>query len=366
LAECQGADIQVTAGGAVAGSSRPTVGIACPQPIDDRSWSGIPAGMARGLDVQGVDVVHLTGSISMDAGTARSPAAAKRVSAEIRAAVAAAGRLDGVVQMGAGFTLPPEVPYVTFEDVTVVQALAVLRPPRSWAEAWVRRQAEAYSRAAACCVASDWAARSVLDDYGVPAEKLHVVGFGANLELDPRTWTGDESPRFLFVGKSWERKGGPAVLSAFAAVRREFPTATLDLVGNHPRVDEPGVCGHGPLLPAADPEREVSRRSVLRDLFGRATCFVMPSRFEPFGIAYVEAGSAGVPSIGTSIGGAADAIGPGGVLVDPGDETALREAMLELCMPETARRLGRRAREHAAKLTWDQVAARVLAALGLR
>ena len=30
-----------------------------------------------------------------------------------------------------------------------------------------------------------------------------------------------------------------------------------------------------------------------------ATCFVMPSHFEPFGIVYVEAAAAGVPSIGT-------------------------------------------------------------------
>ena len=31
-------------------------------------------------------------------------------------------------------------------------------------------------------------------------------------------------------------------------------------------------------------------------LYSRATCFVMPSRYEPFGISYADAGSAGVPS----------------------------------------------------------------------
>jgi glycosyltransferase involved in cell wall biosynthesis len=70
-----------------------------------------------------------------------------------------------------------------------------------------------------------------------------------------------------------------------------------------------------------------------------------------------------VPSIGTTVGGAADAVGPGGRLVDPTDEAALLEAMRALAQPETAQELGARAREHASTLTWDEVARRILEAL---
>ena len=91
----------------------------------------------------------------------------------------------------------------------------------------------------------------------------------------------------------------------------------------------------------------------------------MPSSCEPFGIAYVEVGRAGVPSIATSVGGAATAVGPGGVLVDP-DEDALLNAMRGLCDPATARALGERARRHSEFLTWEQVSGRLLRALQLR
>jgi glycosyltransferase involved in cell wall biosynthesis len=184
-----------------------------------------------------------------------------------------------------------------------------------------------------------------------------VVGMGHNVpEQDvDRDW---ETPRFLFIGIDWERKRGPAVLAAFSELIERYPSARLDLVGGIPPVDQPGVTSHG-RLSFADPEEGAK----LAALLGESTCLVMPSSFEPFGIAHLDAGAAGVPSIGTTNGGAATAIGDGGVLVDPGDPGALLEAMLDLCDPQTAKSLGARAREHARHYSWQAVAERVIAAL---
>jgi glycosyltransferase involved in cell wall biosynthesis len=91
---------------------------------------------------------------------------------------------------------------------------------------------------------------------------------------------------------------------------------------------------------------------------------VMPSKLEPYGIVYAEAASAGLPSIGTSVGGSRDSIGSGGVLVDPEDEAALVAAMRRLSDPGTARSLGERALEHSKKNTWQAVAKRVAGVLG--
>jgi glycosyltransferase involved in cell wall biosynthesis len=186
------------------------------------------------------------------------------------------------------------------------------------------------------------------------------VGFGANHRADvpDREW---RSPRLLFVGIDWERKGGPLVLRAFARLRRAIPDATLDVVGGHPPLQEPGVNAHGVLSPASERDRE-----TMVELFARATCFVMPSLVEPFGIAYVEAASAGVPSIGSSLGGPRDVIGAdGGVLVEPADEEGLVEAMRRLADPDTARRMGAAAHARSALYTWPKVAERLLRALGL-
>jgi glycosyltransferase involved in cell wall biosynthesis len=74
---------------------------------------------------------------------------------------------------------------------------------------------------------------------------------------------------------------------------------------------------------------------------------------------------AGTPSIGTTSGGAGDAVGEGGLLVDPDDDGALTEAMLAMADPVKAERLGATARARFAEITWRATAERVLSALGL-
>jgi Glycosyl transferases group 1 len=269
--------------------------------------------------------------------------------------------LDGVLRIGSGFELATRLPTVTFDDMTVAQALAqpgseyaALSPAA--ARRWMARQARALRSARACCFTSRWAADSALADFSLPATKARVVGLGCDFPQLPggRDWS---TPRFLFVGFDWERKRGADVVNSFAAIRSEHPDAHLDLVGGHPPIDAHGVTGHGPLSLSSPAERE-----RLLDLFRQATCFVMPSRFEPYGIAYVEAGRAGIASIGTTVGGATDAIGQGGILVDPDRPAELIEAMRRLAGADEARRLGRLATAHAAELSRPAVAAKVLTA----
>ncbi|HYF26113.1 MAG TPA: glycosyltransferase family 4 protein [Baekduia sp.] len=341
------------------------------------TWSGIPYHLGRALEGLGADVGHvnadpprqvLRGLVGLlRASGIRQPSAAHGPEmAAVRTRVVArrlARERDALVlQLDTGFELPPGTRYVTLHDMTVAQAV-----PAGWSDpammtrraaaAWTARDRRICRGALACCAASDWTAASIVRDYGVDASRVHVTGFGANLETHPaqRDWS---VPRFLFVGREWERKNGAAVLAAFRRVREQVPAATLTVVGEHPPIDEPGVEAFG------RPDLAVGEdRARLAGLFERSTCFVLPSLMEPFGIVYLEAGAAGIPSIGTSWGGAATPIGDGGVLVDPGDEEQLVAAMLRLADPATAQELGRRARAHAARFTWTRVAERVLAAL---
>jgi glycogen synthase len=284
-----------------------------------------------------------------------------------RARLRPARGLDGIIQRGSELRLPASCRLVSFEDSTVLQAARSY----PWAhlaglqerdvERYARRQRSIYESAVACCCATHWVADSVIADYGIPPERVFVVGLGQNHESTEPPQQRDWSvPRYLFVGVDWQRKNGPAVLSAFAGLRERIPAAQLDVAGGHPRIDQPGVVAHGPLSLTQDSDRE-----LMAELFRRATAFVMPSLHEPAGIVYIEAGGAGVPSIGTTDGGAATMIGPGGVLVDPRDPDRLLEAMLELADPDTARRLGELAYAHSQLLTWRKVAERLIRAMSL-
>lgn len=346
--------------------------------LSPAGWSGVPYGLARGLRSYGAEPVpassQLPGALSravlLPSAIARRSRLDAYYTAEqhgLRSLVAARrlrrrDALDDVVLMGAELDLPATTRYVTLLDLTLAQAKAThpvfsrLQP--STVRGWHQRQRRVYAAARACCPASHATAESLVRDYGVDPSRIHVVGFGRNHDPQPRTGAWDQ-PRFLFIGREWERKNGPAVLRAFAQVRERHPDAVLDLVGGHPRVDAPGVVGHGELRLDVPAER-----GRVEELLSRATCFVMPSEAEPFGIVYAEAAAAGVPSIATSVGGARTIVGDdAGILVDPGDAAQLVDAMERLADPATARAMGAAALRRAPLFTWEVVAGRILRAL---
>ena len=341
------------------------------------TWSGIPANLGKAISELGMEVDYLSADpprpllraavLAVRAAGVRQPGASHGPElAALRTRVLAhrvRGHEDAhFVLADSGFDVPPGLRYLTFQDMTVAQAIRVgwsdpalmgARPAAAW-----RARDERLARSAlACCAASDWAAGSFVSDYGLAPERVHTVGFGINLPVKKieRDWS---HPRYLFVGKEWERKNGAAVVSAFQRVRERLPDATLTLVGQHPPVSQPGVEDMGwlDLASAGDQKRLVG-------LLQASTCFVMPSKMEPFGIAYLEAGATGLPSIGTRVGGSATALGAPGVLVSPDDESELVEAMLRLADPHTARRTGAAAAEHASEFTWKRVAERLIGAL---
>jgi glycosyltransferase involved in cell wall biosynthesis len=293
----------------------------------------------------------------------RSLSASRRIVAWRR--LQAAGMLNGVVQRGCDMLVPGRARVVTFEDSTLLQAVRAYPWPHLRGlnqpdlERYANRQRRIYEQVVAACVSSQWVADSVVADYDVDPARVHVVGLGKNHEIEPvpRDWS---TPRFLFVGWAWERKNGPSVLRAFARVRERWPEARLDVVGGHPRLDQPGVTGHGPLSLA-----EETDRGALSALFQTATVFVMPSLHEPSGTVYAEAGGAGIASIGTSNGGAATVIGDGGRVVDPLRLDQIGEAMLELAEPTTAAHLGALAQQQARLFTWRKVAERLVRAMAI-
>jgi len=358
-----------------------------PDPLSSKNWSGTPRGIADGLAGRGVEVVPI--GTKLPQGLHQLVAVASRIGGR-RGAVAdrtpvrqrsrtwalrrhldGAGPLDAIVAMGQEtFDLArlrrPGVPILTYDDTTLRQMwqhpdsdIRSAGFPERAVDLWCARQ-QASSRAAdLCCVSTEWAAGSFITDYGLAPERVRVVGIGHRPRARDTTQARDwDTPRFLFVGVDWRRKNGDAVVRAFRRVRQTHPGATLDLVGNHPSVDEPGVRGHGFLA-----RENAHSQARLDALFARATAFVLPSRFDPAGIAYLEAASAGLAVIGTSQGGASELLGTAAITVHPDDDSALAAALERISSPAEAQSLGQRAAAIAARSRWVDVADRILAAI---
>lgn len=375
----------------MAGNDRLRVAVtSIADPTSRRTWSGVPYGVLRGLQALGVEAVPVqvappttvgNAACRVIAATSTDPAIrrdrplaretvryshlyTRQASRRLRRI----GPIDAVVQMGLGYEVHhPQV--MTFEDMTIAQA--VTHKFGFWADlnsATVAhrrdQQRRNYHRVRACGALTQWAADSIIEDYGVDSERVHVVGGGANIE--PQTTPpGPEDdkwhhPMFLFVGGDWKRKNGPVILQAFARVREEFPSAELHLVGGHPPVTAPGVTDHG-LLPLGDPQAQTR----LKDLMMRATCLLLPSAVEPGGLIHLDAASFGVASIGTTVGGAIDMVGDAGYLVPPGDVDALVERMRLMTDPAHAARMGHRAHQRSLHHRWVDVARRILQVFNL-
>lgn len=151
-----------------------------------------------------------------------------------------------------------------------------------------RHEARVYRNASGVFAFSEWAARSVQQ---ITRVRTVVVPPGVNAPV-PQATTRHKVPRLLFVGRAFERKGGPEVVAAVTELRRRLDVS-LDVVGPSPPPKSQwpqGVFFHGSLSP-----EDTSR------LFGQASLFVMPSQFEAYGIALIEALACGVPCVARDV-----------------------------------------------------------------
>lgn len=189
---------------------------------------------------------------------------------------------------------------------------------------------------------SEWAARSMREDYGIPSERVRVLPPGIDLDFW-RPWRPPAAfkglPRALFVGGDFERKGGDLLLDVF---RRRFRgRLELDLVTRDGVPQEPGVRVHAG-LPPNDPR--------LLALYQGADFLALPTRADCFSMAGMEALACGLPVVLGRTGGAAEVLEDGvhGYYVQPGDPEELAAALERLVShPSLRRRMGHAARSLA-------------------
>jgi glycosyltransferase involved in cell wall biosynthesis len=185
---------------------------------------------------------------------------------------------------------------------------------------------------------------SILQERRVPAERIHVVppGFdrfsSANADAESGARDGT-SVRALCVAQWIPRKGVLDLVRAWTA--RERTGAMLELIGEADTdpayaasvraaiADAPGasITVSGPVDDAA-----------LGSAYAVADLFVLPSRYEGYGIAYAEALAHGLPVIACDVGPVPGLVGTeAAILVSAGDVGALSGA-LDLLLEDPALR----------------------------
>jgi glycosyltransferase involved in cell wall biosynthesis len=224
------------------------------------------------------------------------------------------------------------------------------------------RQRQIYEQAAVVLAMSQWFADHLVSRTGLSAAKVRVVHPGATAaqgisaaDLAAARDRRLAGPRrkLLFVGKDFHAKAGDVVVAALALLRRDVdPSITLTIVG-------PGTWP----LPSAIPDgvEYLGRLPItsVAALYDSHDLFVLPSRFEGFGISFVEALAHGVPCVGRKAFAMAEIVRPGinGDLIEDDDPEILADRIARLLAnPAIYERTAEQAAGIAAHYTWSRAA----------
>jgi len=211
---------------------------------------------------------------------------------------------------------------------------------------------------------SNFVADEIAQRYAVPDERRVTIYNGVDVERfapEPNRAAADairtdldlDGPTALFAGTGFERKGLDRAIRGLAA---GAPKARLLVAG---RGNEEPFRALARELGVAEGVQFLGERDDLPGLLAAVDLMVLPTRYDAFANACIEAMAAGVPVATTRSNGAAELIEPGrnGFLLD--DDFAPAFARLE--DPAALRQLGQAARETAQTYTWDRHASQLIA-----
>lgn len=197
------------------------------------------------------------------------------------------------------------------------------------------------------CISNFARSQAMLYSAGEHWSKLHIIHCG----IQPERYRATSEPgtgRLVFVGRLAAVKGVAVLLQALAKARQSAGELSLTLIGDGPE--------------RASIEAEVRRlglgevvtftgylgQDAVAEHLQSASALVLPSFAEGVPVVLMEAMAAGLPVVATRVGGVAELVADGvsGVIVAPGDEDALAQAIITVATnPDLACEMGSKGRE---------------------
>lgn len=193
--------------------------------------------------------------------------------------------------------------------------------------------------------------KSTLVENGIPAERIHVVPYGVNLEqFHPAPMSGCiEGPlKLLFVGRINQRKGVKYLLEALRKLPRNQVQLTIcGRVLDDLKIFEP--------FRSQVTVRPSVTRAELVEAYQTSDLFVFPSVAEGFAHVLLESMACGLPVLSTTATAAPDIVTEqlDGFVVEPGSANALVERIeWALSHRSELQAMKEMARKKAEQFTW--------------
>ncbi|QBD83252.1 glycosyltransferase [Ktedonosporobacter rubrisoli] len=212
--------------------------------------------------------------------------------------------------------LQTEIPIVLVEDATYGLLIDYHQEYINLVEQSIRElhllEKMALTKASAVIASSPWAAHSIIEDYAIDKQKVHVLPFGANFTYPPEAAMVQERQRssrckLLFIGANWEHKGGSIAFETLLHLEEMGIEAELIVCGCRP----PGGLSHKHMrvIPFLD-KNDRKQNEELKGLYLSSDFLILPTRNDCTPIVCCEAAAFGLPVI------IADTGGVSGVVID--------------------------------------------------
>jgi glycosyltransferase involved in cell wall biosynthesis len=250
-------------------------------------------------------------------------------------------------------------------NVVVVHDAAVLRMPTAYSRGyrmWHRSLGIGAARRARTVVTvSEFSRRELLELGGLDPDRLTVIGGGVDERFSPGAGADDpqaqraaahlhlHAPYVLTIATDDPRKNLDALVPCAAALGRRG----IELVWAGD--SRPQFARTRPLIGLR--ALGYVPDELLVGLYRGARAFVVPSRYEGFGLTCLEAMACGVPVVAADRAALPEVCGDAALLVDPDDPAAIARAVLSVCEdPALASRLAGAGRRRAGSYTWERAA----------
>ncbi len=218
---------------------------------------------------------------------------------------------------------------------------------------------QALARADAIFTVSEAAREDLVRAAGAPRERVVVTPNGVDPRFfEARAREGPRAPYLLAVGTFEPRKNLGALLEALRILRRDGRDLALVVAGRQAWMQS---------LPVGDLAPHVRLLGIVPDeeleaLYAGASCFVMPSLHEGFGLPLAEAMAAGVPAVASDIPALREVGGETVRYADPHDpESFARAIRCALDDREGSQLRAAAARGRARRFRWEDTARQTLA-----
>jgi glycosyltransferase involved in cell wall biosynthesis len=246
------------------------------------------------------------------------------------------------------------------------QLSAYAHLPHRWFDALA---VEGLKRADALLAVSGWTKRTLIDELGIPAARIHVVHSGVDATrfqpLDVpagfyQRYRLAEGPRYvLYVGSEDPRKNLDMLFAAFGRLRHTEPDVRLLKVGAPQMAAERSrllrVAAARGIEPAIDWIEHVPDDD-LPYFYNLATVCVLPSLYEGFGFPALEAMACGTPLVCADA-AALPEVGGGACVLCPPTAMGLYRALRGVVNDQQRMRwLSEAGQQRAAQFTWQATA----------